>query len=95
MSFEMHSRKPWQANWEHDKVSTLIKTKWDEHITILYKVDPWDQFQIVITKWKTVFVIIMNVGNSQHMKNDPTYKDKWGAISREFKKIFYHVLGTK
>jgi hypothetical protein len=82
MSFEMHSRKPWQPNLEHGEVSTLIKTKWDEHIGTLNKVDPWDQFQTIVTKWKKVFVIVMNVSYSQHVDNSPTCKDKWGAISR-------------
>jgi hypothetical protein len=39
-------------------------------------------------KMEKVFMVIMNVSYSQHMKNSPTSKDKWGAISREFKKIF-------
>jgi hypothetical protein len=42
--------KPQQPNWEHGEISTLIKAKWDEHITTLNKVDPWDQFQRVVTK---------------------------------------------
>ncbi len=61
MSFQMHSRKPWQPNWEHGEVSALIKAKHDEHIIALDKVDPQDQFEIFVTKWKKVYVIIMNV----------------------------------
>ncbi len=82
MSLEMHSRKPQQPNWEHGEVSTLIKAKRDEHIATLDKVNQWDQFQIVVTKWKKIFGIVMSVNYFQHMKNDPTCKDKWGTISR-------------
>ncbi len=39
-------------------------------------------------------MIVKNVSYSQHLKNDLTYKRNWGTTFGEFKKIFYHVLGT-
>ncbi len=40
-------------------------------------------------------MVVMNASYSQHMKNGPTCKDKWGAISREFKKIFLSHIKNK
>jgi hypothetical protein len=37
----------------------------------------------------------MNVELSQHMKNVPTYKDKWGAILDNSKNIFDHMSKTR
>ncbi len=53
-----------------------------------------DEFKIVETKWKKSFVILMSVGFFEHMRNNPTCKDKWGVIFGNFKKIFDHWLGT-
>lgn len=80
-SIEMHLRQP---NWKHTKVTTSVKAKWDE-ITTLDKVD---QFETCITKWKKTYMIVMTVGFSQDMRNGLTCKDRWGANSGEFKKIF-------
>jgi hypothetical protein len=49
----------------------------------------------VVTKWKKVFMVVMNASYSQHMKNGPTCKDKWGAISRECKKNFLSRIRNK
>ncbi len=37
---EVQLRKPWQLNWKHEELSTLINVKRDEHIAFLDKVDP-------------------------------------------------------
>ncbi len=36
----------------------------------------------------------MVLGFSQHMKNGFAYKDKWGSILKEFKKIFDYMFRT-
>jgi len=84
-SIEMHLRQP---NWKHTKITTSVKAKRDEQITTLDKVDPQDQFETCITKWKKTYMIVMTVGFFQDMRNGLTCKDRWGANSGEFKRIF-------
>jgi hypothetical protein len=38
----------------------FIRTKLDEHIATLNKVDPWHWFEIFVKKWKKIFVIVMS-----------------------------------
>jgi hypothetical protein len=63
VSIEMHSSKQKQPNWEHKEIMAFIRTKLDEHIATLNKVDPWDWFEIFVTKWKKIFVIVMNASS--------------------------------
>ncbi len=56
-SFEVHTRKPWQPNWEQGEIMAFIKAKRDEHVAALNKVDPWNQFEIVVTKWKLFLLL--------------------------------------
>jgi hypothetical protein len=44
------------------------------------KVDPRDQFETTITKWKKIFVVVMNVDLFLHMRNGLACKDKLGSI---------------
>jgi hypothetical protein len=37
----------------------------------------------------------MNVDLSQHMRNVPTHKNKWGTILENSKNIFDHIPGTR
>jgi hypothetical protein len=41
---------------------------------------------MMVTKWEKIFAMVMNVNLSLHIRNDLAYKDKWGSISKEFKK---------
>jgi hypothetical protein len=67
-----------------------------EHNIALNKVDSWDKFESSITKWNfNIYALVMNVDLFQHMKNVPTYKDKWGAILENSKNIFDHMSKTK
>lgn len=86
-------RKLHQANWEHNEILVLIKSRRNEHLVNLDMVDVQVQFKIVVTKWKWILVPIMNACFSTHLCNDPTCKDKWGVIAfDQFKKIYdYNV----
>jgi hypothetical protein len=59
----------------------------------LDKVDPQDQFETKVTKWK-IFIMVMNVDLSMHMRNGLACKDEWGSTSGKFKKNFNHILKT-
>jgi hypothetical protein len=51
-SIEVHLRKPRWPNWEHGEILAFIKAKKERHITSLNKMDPRDQFETMVTKWK-------------------------------------------
>jgi hypothetical protein len=34
----------------------------------------------------------MEVGCSHHIRNEPTYKDKWGALNNDFQRIFDYMV---
>lgn len=40
----------------------------------------WNNFDTIVMKWKKVSIIMMNTSCSQHLKNCPMCKDKWGSI---------------
>jgi hypothetical protein len=48
----------------------------------------------VITKWKKIFIVVMNAYHFLHIKNDLAYKDKWGSSFGKFK-IFDHMSQLK
>ncbi len=52
------------------------------------QVDGHDQFEIVVTKWKNVFKVVMKTSYYEHLKNGPTCKDKWCTIINDFKKNY-------
>jgi hypothetical protein len=55
----------------------FIKAKQDEqHIATLNKVDPWDYFETIITKWVKIPKIVVSYNFFQHMKNNLVCKDK-------------------
>jgi hypothetical protein len=47
------------VDWEHGKTIALIKAKKDEHVATLNNIDPWDHFEIIVIKWKKIFVNVM------------------------------------
>jgi len=47
-------KKPYQPNWEHGMILALVATKKEGHITIIDQVDGYDQFEIVVNKWKNI-----------------------------------------
>jgi hypothetical protein len=52
------------------------------------QVDGCNQFEIVVTKWKNNFKVVMKTSCSEHLKNGPTCKDKWCTITNDFKKNY-------
>ncbi len=75
VSIEMHSSKRKQPNWEHKEIITFIRTKLDEHIPTLNKVDPWDRFEIFVTKWKKSLWLSWVLVFSTH--------EKWPCLQRQ------------
>jgi hypothetical protein len=68
---------------------TLIKAKQNEYLVGLHIVDPRDQFENVTNcKWWKITYSMNANGHSLLPKNIITYKDKWGAIYEEFKRVF-------
>jgi hypothetical protein len=55
------------------------------------KLDPKDKFETSITKWKRILKVMMSMGFFQHLRNGLAYKDKWGSILDDFKKIFNYM----
>jgi hypothetical protein len=43
--------------------------------------------EIAITKWKCIFKVVMDNFQFHHHRNGPTYKDKWGSLYGNYKKI--------
>jgi hypothetical protein len=64
----------------------LIKGKREEHLATCGKLDGHNDFDIVVMKWKKISIIVMNANCSQHLRNCPTCKNKWGSIYGVFKK---------
>jgi hypothetical protein len=58
------------------------------------KVDAWDQFETIVTKWKNDYVVVMFVGHFQHLKNGPTCKEKWSSILVDFKNFLNYMFAT-
>lgn len=42
--------------------------------------DIWNQFETIITKWKKISTIVMDVGCWKQLRNGSTCEDKWGSI---------------
>jgi mannose/fructose/N-acetylgalactosamine-specific phosphotransferase system component IIB len=76
-----------QANWENSKVITVINAKKAEHETSLEVVDSRNNMETTIKKWKHIFEVIMANLHFHHHCNKPTYKDKWGSLYGDYKKI--------
>jgi len=55
------------------------------------QLDPWDQFEITITKWEKVTTYVMKARCSSHVKNKLACKDNWGALNDDFKLIYDYM----
>jgi len=69
-------QKTLPINWKHIEVFTLVEAKKHEHIHVHDEVDPCDQFQTRMTKWKKVVTCVMKTRCSQYVKNGPACKDR-------------------
>jgi hypothetical protein len=85
-------KKPCQLNWEYAKIVKLIQAKTQEHIVAIDLVDLCDQFQRTVTKWKNIIVCVMDACCCQHVKNKPTYRNKWHDFNRDQKILFYYMV---
>ncbi len=81
-------------NWEHEDIFALIVVKKKKHIATLDRVDPRYQFPTVVIKWKNIGTNVMKEGCFQHTRNGLMSKDKQGAMSGDFKRIFYYIIET-
>jgi hypothetical protein len=79
-------------NWEYAKIVMLIWAKKQEHIVVIDPVDLCDQFQKMVTKWKNIIVCAMDACYCQHVRNKPTYRNKWHAFNKDFKILFYNMV---
>jgi hypothetical protein len=43
-------------------------------------VDSVDYFESVIFKWKNTIIVMIGFNQNTHMRNKPTYKEKWVII---------------
>jgi hypothetical protein len=51
----------------------LVNVKIDGYLTSLDLVDPKDQFKFVVSKWKKISTIVMEVGHFTQLQNgDPS-----------------------
>jgi hypothetical protein len=64
-------------NWKHVEVFKVVEAKKQEQIDVLDEVDPCDQFQTRMTKWKKVVTCVMKTRCFQYVKNGPASKDRW------------------
>lgn len=92
---QIEGRKTSQPNWEHGEILILVKAKRDEHIANLDIIDGKDKFETVVTKWNKISTQVMNAWFSTQARNATAYKNKWGAFSRDFKKLYVHKIGTR
>ncbi len=58
----------------------FIKGKKEGHLATCDKLDGQNNFDTIVMKWKKVSIIMMNTSCSQHLRNCPMCKDKWGSI---------------
>jgi hypothetical protein len=67
----------------------LINAKKAKHKASLEVVDLRDNMETTITKWKHISKGVMANFQSHyhHHRNIPTYKDKWGSLYGDYKKI--------
>lgn len=79
---------------EHEDIFALIVVKKKKHTATLDRVDPRYQFQIALIKWKNIATNVMKEGCFQHTRNGLMYKNKLGAMSGDFKRIFYYIVKT-
>jgi len=82
------------TNWigSMQKLLGWFKRKKQEHIVVIDPVDLRDQFQTMVTKWKNIIACVMDACCCQHVRNKPTYRNKWHAFNGEFKIIFYYMV---
>ncbi len=64
----------------------------EKHVASLDAINAQDKFEIVVTKWKKISTKVMNAGFSIQMTNGVAYKNKWGVIVGDFKKIYDYKL---
>jgi hypothetical protein len=65
---------------------TLIQAKRNEYLVGLDMVDPRDQFEnLTSCKWWKIAY------SCKWARNIVAYKDKWGAINGDFKRIFDYM----
>jgi hypothetical protein len=69
-------------------VLSFAKAKGDEHIANFDIVDRRDKFETIVTKWNKISAQVMNARCLTHLWNCVACKDRWGLITKEFKKIF-------
>lgn len=72
----------------------LIQAKWDECLIGLDVVDRRIQFESASCKW---WKIISSMNASKHLsllRNNVAYKDKWGVVYGNFKRIFDYMAST-
>jgi hypothetical protein len=89
-------QKTLPINWKHIEVFTLVEAKKHEHIHVLDEVDPCDQFQTRMTKWKEVVTCVMKTRCFQYVKNGLVCKyrrPRW-TLSTDFDNLFNYMVGT-
>ncbi len=72
----------------------LIKAKKEKHAASLDTIDAWNKFETIVMKWNKISAKVINAWFSIQMRNGVACKDKWGAIVRDFKKIYDYKLET-
>ncbi len=54
-----------------------------------------DEYELLlktfVTKWKKISKVVMNVGSFQCPQNGLAWKDKWGTVLGDFKRISDHM----
>jgi hypothetical protein len=83
------------SNWEHREILAFIQAKKKEHEASLVEVDGRHTFEIIISEWRKILMIVKIVGCSNHVINDPTCKNKWGSLVGAFKNIYDYMVVTK
>jgi hypothetical protein len=71
-----------------------VKAKKDEHVASLDTIDGINKFEIATTKSNKILIQVMNASFSIQLRNDVTWKDKWGALVGDFKKIYDYKTGA-
>jgi len=79
-----------QLNWEPAKFMPLIKAKHDDFIASLELMDCQIYHKTSTINWSKITKVIMWDGNSPHLRNEQTCKDKW-VIYDNFKTIHHYM----
>ncbi len=53
------------------------------------------KFEIIISKWRKILMMVKIVGCSNLVINDPTCQKKWWCLVGDFKKIYDYMVITK